>query len=281
MAYSDLSKDQDGLVPAAIESWFRHFPTPVNPLQLPAPGGPVLSLVIDATDAPAAYVASTVASYRRGTVQEIPLQICGLGGSEAGMLRSWLSREARVSFPLTPAEVDCTADSLLAVPAGILFSPYSLEAAHEALDAAEGCVVVRAVVDGAPRAVELWRSMALGPGRHRAEEKARRNGSERWVSGASLGLHYHGHPQPKPHLRKGLAGTLDLRIVVEDGAVPRVQQGYLDRIKSLEGEVAQLQRAQWSNALRIRSGGDAATAARGGARRMLRRLARAMGAGRR
>ena len=136
--------------------------------------------------------------------------------------------------------------------------------------------MLRVPVDGAGGNVEVWRSASLQPDPKSAEERARLAGGERWVSGASLGFYYHGRPQPKPHVRRGPAGTLELVVVAEDGAVPRARQGYLDRIKALESEVARLRKAQWKDALHDGRTGAAAKAAGGAARRLLAQLAGAV-----
>lgn len=276
MAATPRERDRSGEKHSLLSSWLQSSGVSINALQLPAQGRAPMTLVVNAAGAPAGHVASTLVSYRQGTVQQLPVQICGLSGPEAEAVRRWLDGDPLVSFPVAPEDVDCSAETVLAVPAGVLFGTHSLEAAYEALHAADGCLVLRAPVDGAQGSVELWRSAFLGTDRKSAEGRARLAGGERWVSGASLGLYYHGRPQPKPHMRRGAAGTLELVVVAEDSAVPHVRQGYLNRIKALESEIARLRKAQWNDALRQGRAGAAATAAGGTAKRLLSKLAGAV-----
>lgn len=264
-------KSEDG-TPSTVASWIRAAGISVNSLQLPATGPPPMTLVIQAAGAHAGHAAATLASYRKGTVQQLPVQICGLSGPEAQTVREWLECDPLVSFPASPDDVVCLAETVMVVPAGVLLGTHSVEAAHDALKVSDGCLVVRAPVDGAAGSVEVWRGDSLSIDRKKAEDAARRAGGERWVSGGSLGLYYLGRPRPKPHMRRGAAGTLELVVLAEDGALPEVRGGYLDRIRALETEVNRLRKAQWNDALRRGGTGEAARVARAAARRVVSKL---------
>ncbi|MGO4494170.1 hypothetical protein AB4Y86_19025 [Arthrobacter sp. 2YAF22_2] len=101
--------------------------------------------------------------------------------------------------------------------------------------------VVRALVEGHSRPVEIWdRDYLVLNGQQNATKVARINGRERWIDGASLGLYAHGLDAPKVFFRKGPADRHILEFVVYDAKTEVFKESQRSRIQALEREIRSL-----------------------------------------
>ena len=212
--------------------------------------GGVLGIVIDGRNASAQAVAMTVISILSSRVQRCPIDILVPTSSETELLELWLADEPTVRFIGQLNDADRSAQYLLVCHGGMIFGTFSIESAHDAMEVS-GCQLLRAFIDGAPRSFELWRADVLRSVTHlrEAERTVIAAGGERWVSGASLGMHFLGRPEPKVFLRKGKAGKFDVNIVVQDTSDPETKRDYLQQIRELEGELQRSRRKQWAAVL--------------------------------
>ena len=217
-----------------------------------------MAVLVDARAADAHGTALTIGSILSGSVQRSFLQILMPNSADSVLLEQWLASEADVHFIRSLEDVVVGDQYLLVCPAGVVLGTYSIEAAVEAADET-GAGLLRAIVDGAPGTLELWKAAALGsPISLTAAEQAIRNqGGERWVSGARLGAHAFHRPAPKQFLRKGKAGTFDLHVVVKDLKDPATRFDYEHQVRRLEAELARVKRHQWQAATRDASPGSA------------------------
>lgn len=270
--------DQHGAsIGMQLEQW--HADAGFSPSRLtgPAPSSlGLLAIIVDGRGAETSRVCITISSLLRGTVQRPRIQVLLSHSADRTAIAEWLAHEHQISLITSLAEAAPGDEYLMVVPAGVIAGTHSVEAAVDSLDTA-GATVLRVLVDGIDGTVELWRSSALGDAGERtdAEARARAAGAERWISGASTGMHAAGRPAPKMFLRKGPAGTFDVRVLVRDTAKVDVKTDYEQRLRELESQLARARR----NAANQPNGGTDAgrvfKAAKKGPGYMVRRAARA------
>lgn len=206
----------------------------IKTLHKPRRETPLVRVLIRAAEATDLEIAGTVASLLGSACQDFAVDIVDHQGNRK-KLAAWLASDGRFSF--VPADRKGIADATftLVTGAGTALGVHSLEAMIDTLEQTHA-VVLRALVDGQTRGIELWKTTALRSLMETGdpETSARRAGGERWVSGSALGLHDFRRPKPKLHLRKGVASTLDLNIVVRDLADRSTRLDYEQRIRQLE-----------------------------------------------
>lgn len=228
-----------------LDQW--HAEAGLIPSRLTGPASSprgLLAIVVDGRDVGTSQVCLTVSSLLHGTVQRPRIQILLPRSADRRAIEEWVTHEHQISLITSLPEVTPGEEYLMVIPAGVIAGAYSVEAAVECLDTA-GTAVVRVLVDGVDGAVELWRSDALGDPAERsdAERRARAASSERWVSGASTGMHAAGRPAPKMFLRKGPAGKFEVRVLVRDTANAEVKADYERRLRDLESQLARAKRS--------------------------------------
>jgi hypothetical protein len=226
------------VLPASIEEELRLAGFALKALHKPRRKEPLLRVLIRTAKATDLEIAATVASLFGSACQDFVADILLERDEGRRKLANWLATDDRFSFITADTQEITEATFTLVLGAGTALGVHSLEAMVESLRQTEA-MVLRALVDGQPGAIELWKTGTL---RSLAEagdpEKAARNaGGERWVSGSALGLHDFRRPKPKLHLRKGAAATLDLTIVVRDLADSATRLDYEQRIRELESRL--------------------------------------------
>lgn len=223
---------------ASMEEQLRSAGMEPKPFHAPRRGTPLLKIIIRSETAPDLAVAGTIVSLFKSACQDFSVVVVHGKKDARRRLKEWLATDSRFSF--TDAEEKEIGDSTytLVVNAGVALGAHSLEAMMESL-AVTGATVLRALVDGQGGTIELWQTDKLraSAASGDAEQSARRAGGERWLSGSSLGLHDYQLPQPKLHLRKGAAGTLDLNIIIRDLRDPATRLDYEQRIRQLESRL--------------------------------------------
>ena len=224
-------------VSASIEEELRHAGFALKALHTPRRETPLVRILIRAAKATDLEIAGTVASLFRSACQDFAVDILVQDGRRP-KLEEWLATDRRFSFVRTDGQQITEASYTLVISAGTALSLHSLEAMIDSLRQTQA-LVLRALVDGQPGAIELWQTATLQAlSETRDPEKAARSaGGERWVSGSALGLHDFRRPKPKLHLRKGAAATLDLNIVVRDLADRATRLDYEQRIRQLEARL--------------------------------------------
>ena len=230
---------------------------------------------MDARKGETSQVCLTVSSLLRGTVQRPRIQILLPRSASASPIAEWVAHEPQISLITSLAEVTPGEEYLMVVPAGTIAGAYSVEAAVECLDTS-GAGVLRVLVDGVDGAVEVWRSGALGDSAARsdAEARVRAAGRERWVSGASTGMHAAGRPAPKMFLRKGPAEKFEVRVLARDTAKAEVKADYEGRLRELESQLARMKRQAANQASGNTEGAGIFRAANMGPGYLIRRAAR-------
>lgn len=209
----------------------KHFHTPRRDI-------PLLQITVRAGTAPDLAVAATIVSLFKSACQDFSVVVVHEKTDPRKRLKEWLATDSRFSFTDVPEKKIGNSTYTLVISAGVALGVHSLEAMMESLSVT-GATVLRALVDGQGGTIELWPTDKLRSSAESgdAERAARRAGGERWLSGSSLGLHDYQQPQPKLHLRKGAAGTLDLNIVVRDLRDPATRLDYEQRIRQLESRL--------------------------------------------
>ena len=222
---------------ASIEAELRDAGFALKALHTPRQETPLVRILIRAPKATDLEIAGTVASLLGSACQDFAVDILVENGSRP-KLAEWLATDTRFSFLRTDEQHIAEAAYTLVVSAGTVLGPHSLEAMIDSLRQTQA-LVLRALVDGQPGAIELWQTATLRELRAAGdpERSARSAGGERWVSGSALGLHDFRRPKPKLHLRKGAAATLDLNIVVRDLADSGTRLDYEQRIRQLEARL--------------------------------------------
>lgn len=209
----------------------------------------MLSIVVDGRTADISLICLTISSLLRGTAQRSRMQVLLPTDADQSWFSTWIAHERQISLINSLDAVTPGDSCVMILPAGVVVGMFSLEAAVECLDVS-AANVLRILVDGCPGSVELWRTKALGDRQLRAaaEQKTRRSGAERWVSGASVGMYAAGRPEPKMFLRKGRAGKFEVKVLVRDTARPDVRREYEVRIRELEAQLARAKREALSSA---------------------------------
>ena len=222
---------------ASIEGELRNAGFALKTLHMPRRETPLLRVLIRAAKATDLEIAGTVASLLGSACQDYAVDILVEDGGRP-KLEEWLATDRRFSFVRTAGQHISEAVYTLVLSAGTALGMHSLEAMIESLRQTQA-LVLRALVDGQPGAIELWQTATLRELWEAGdpEKSARSTGGERWVSGSALGLHDFRRPKPKPHLRKGAAASLDLNIVVRDLADSATRQDYEQQIRQLEARL--------------------------------------------
>lgn len=211
---------------------------PLKALHKPRREKPLVRVLIRAAKATDLEIAATIASLFGSACQDFAVDILMNREAIRRKLVDWLATDNRFSFTAADTQEIADASYTLILGPGTVLGAHSLEAMTDCLQQTEA-MVLRALVDGQPVALELWQTARL---RSLAEagnpEKAARHaGGERWVSGSALGVHDFRRPKPKLHLRKGAAATLDLNIVVRDLSDRATRVDYEQRIRELESRL--------------------------------------------
>ena len=222
---------------ASIEEELRDAGFALKALHTPRRNTPLVRILIRATKAADLEIAATVASLFGSACQDFGVDILVEDGSRP-RLEEWLATDGRFAFVPTDEQQIADAAYTLVVSAGTALGLHSLEAMIDSLRQTQA-LVLRALVDGQPGAIELWQTATLRELTETGdpEKSARGAGGERWVSGSALGLHDFRRPKPKLHLRKGAAATLDLNIVVRDLADSATRLDYEHKIRQLEARL--------------------------------------------
>ena len=227
-----------------LQQWHTEAGLKHCSLSAPAPSvGGRLCIVVDGRNSEAQNICLTLSSVLRGTVQRVRIQILAPQSADSQLIAGWVANEPQISMIQSISDVRSGDDYLMVLPAGVIAGTHSVEAAVECLEVT-GASVLRVVVDGVERSVEVWRTDALGAAgeRRTAEARARGQGSERWTSGASTGMHAAGRPAPRMYLRKGPAERFDMEVLVYDTAQRRVKENYENRVRQLEAQLARAKR---------------------------------------
>jgi len=227
-------------VSASIEEELRHAGFELKALHAPRQEAPLVRILVRAAKATDLEIAGTVASLFGSACQDFAVDILAADGGRP-KLEEWLATDRRFSFVRSEeddAEQPAEAAYTLVLSAGTALGLHSLEAMMETLRQTEA-LVLRALVDGQPGAIELWQTATLARLSESGdpEKSARSAGGERWVSGNALGLHDFRRPKPKLHLRRGAAAALDLNIVVRDLADSATRLDYEQKIRHLEARL--------------------------------------------
>ena len=267
--------DRHRVVTDLLQQW--HTEAGLIPTRLAGPAASplgLLAIVVDGRDCETSQVCLTVSSLLQGTVQRARIQILLSESADSRLIGEWIAHEHQVSLINALQEVLPGEEYLMVIQAGVIVGAYSVEAAVACLDTADAAVL-RVVIDGVERAAELWRSDALGDSGERfdAELRARAAGSERWVSGASTGMHAAGRPAPKMFLRKGVAEKFEVRVVVRDTAKTDVKADYESRLRDLELQLARAKRNAANHAGSITGGAGVLRAVKKGPGYIARRAA--------
>lgn len=222
---------------ASIEEELRHAGFALKALHTPRRETPLVRILIRTAKATDLEVAGTVASLFGSACQDFAVDILVEDGSRP-KLEDWLSTDRRFSFLRADGQQLAESAYTLVLSAGTALGLHSLEAMIDTLRQTQA-MVLRALVDGQPGAIELWQTATLRELSEAGdpEKSARSAGGERWVSGSALGLHDFRRPKPKLHLRKGAAATLDLNIVVRDLADSATRLDYEQKIRLLEARL--------------------------------------------
>lgn len=224
-------------VSASIKEELRHAGFALKALHTPRQETPLVRILVRAAKATDLEIAGTVASLFGSACQDFAVDILVADGGRP-KLEEWLATDRRFSFLAGDGEQPAEAAYTLVLNAGTALGMHSLEAMMETLRHTQA-LVLRALVDGQPGAIELWQTATLRELSESGdpEKSARSAGGERWVSGNALGLHDFRRPKPKLHLRKGAAATLDLNIVVRDLADAATRVDYEQKIRHLEARL--------------------------------------------
>jgi hypothetical protein len=224
-------------VAASIEEELREAGFALKALHTPRQETPLVRILVKSAKATDLEIAGTVASLFGSACQDFAVDILVADGGRP-KLEEWLATDRRFSFLSGAGDQPAEAVYTLVVNGGTAFGLHSLEAMMEALRQTQA-LVLRALVDGQPGAIEMWQTATLRELRAAGdpEKSARGAGGERWVSGSALGLHDFRRPKPKLHLRKGAAATLDLNIVVRDLADSATRHDYEQQIRHLEARL--------------------------------------------
>ena len=220
---------------ASIEEELRLAGFTLKALHVPRRETPLVRILIRAAKATDLEIAGTVASLFGSACQDFAVDILLEKGASRNKLEDWLATDRRFAFVPAARKNIADATFTLVLRAGTALGVHSLEAMIDSLRQTKA-IVLRALVDGQPGAIELWQTARLRTLTDTGdpEKSARSAGGERWVSGSTLGLHNFRRPKPKLHLRKGAAATLDLNIVVRDLADGATRLDYEQRIRQLE-----------------------------------------------
>jgi hypothetical protein len=224
-------------VTASIEEELREAGFALKALHTPRRETPLVRILIRAAKAADLEIAGTVASLFGSACQDFAVDILVEDGGRP-KLEEWLASDRRFAFVRTDGQHIAESSYTLVLSAGTAVALHSLEAMIDTLRQTQA-LVLRALVDGQPGAIELWPTATLRElsGSGDPEQSARNAGGERWVSGSALGLHDFRRPKPKLHLRKGAAATLDLNIVVRDLADSATRHDYEQQIRQLEARL--------------------------------------------
>jgi hypothetical protein len=201
---------------------------------------PRLAILVQGEGRSLAEIAGTSADLLWSSFQNYSVSVSGAAVGGIDRLAEWLGEDRRFVFrdhqdPSVPA-----ARFILVLPAGWRLTRYSLEALLAAVQL-PGVSVVRALVEGARKPLEIWeRDFLVANGVKSATRIARLKERERWLDGSSLGLHAHGHDAPKVFFRKGHADRHILEFVVHDSMKEAFRQTQRNRIKLLEREIRNL-----------------------------------------
>ena len=223
-------------VPASsIEDELRLAGVSVKALHMPRRETPLVRILIREAKATDLEIAGTIASLFASACQDFAVDVLLERDGTRPKLADWLATDTRFSFMAADRQRIAEATFTLVLGAGTAVGVHSLEAMIDTLGHTEA-MVLRALVDGQPGAMEFWQTGSLRSLSETGdpEKAARAAGAERWVSGSALGLHDFRRPKPKLHLRKGAAGALDLNIVVRDLADSATRADYEQRIRQLE-----------------------------------------------
>lgn len=222
---------------ASIEEELREAGFALKALHTPQRETPLVRILIRAAKATDLEIAGTVASLFGSACQDFAADIL-VEDSGRPKLEEWLATDRRFAFVRTDGQHIAESSYTLVLSAGTAVALHSLEAMIDTLRQTQA-LVLRALVDGQPGAIELWPTDTLRElsGSGDPERSARSTGGERWVSGSALGLHDFRRPKPKLHLRKGAAASLDLNIVVRDLADSATRHDYEQQIRQLEARL--------------------------------------------
>jgi hypothetical protein len=198
---------------------------------------PRLAILIPSGDRPTAEIIATVEDILLSTFQDYTVLISGRPAGGLEQLRIWLRDDRRFAVATRTAREIPAAKFVVVLPAGWRLTRYSLEALLSAVQL-PGVAVVRVLVEGHSRPVEIWhREYLVGSGPKNATRAARTNGAERWIDGSSLGLYAHGCVAPKVFFRKGPADRHILEFVVYDSRKEAFKQSQRRRIEALERDI--------------------------------------------
>ncbi|NVM94854.1 hypothetical protein [Arthrobacter wenxiniae] len=141
------------------------------------------------------------------------------------ILSTWVDQDERFVWDAKFEEFVANSEAVLILPVGLLLTEYSLEALFEALQVPE-VSVVRALVPSRHSSLEFWDAGFIrAVGCENSELSARQSGSERWMDGAAIGLHYVGQPAPRVFFRRGAADRHIVDVNVFESAPGRIPLG--------------------------------------------------------
>lgn len=201
---------------------------------------PRLAILIPCGDRPTEEIFATAGDVLGSTFQNYAVSISGAPVEGVKPLSDWLRDDKRFVVATRELREVPAAKFVAVLPAGWRVTRYSLEALLSAIQL-PGVAVVRALVEGHSRPVEIWdRDYLVGTGQQDATKMARTSGLERWIDGSSLGLYAHGHDAPKVFFRKGPADRHILEFIVYDAKKEAFKQFQRRRIDALEREVRSL-----------------------------------------
>lgn len=203
---------------------------------------PLVRVTIPATSCTKEEALASVVSLLSSSCQDYTVDIVDAPETVKQAMKDWLKDDLRFRWIAVRRNSLPSERFALVLLPGSCLGVWSLEALIEA-QVSTGASVIRALVNGIRGASELWESSVLGKffAQGDPERFARELGTERWISGSSLGMHGYRHPAPSMHLRKGAAGRHELVLVIRDATVPAVRADYEERIRILERRLANTQ----------------------------------------
>lgn len=186
--------------------------------------------------------AKTIASLLTSTVQDFLVVFDNSAVVREDKVKSWLQSDDRFVLDPQILDEDGGSERTMILPAGIILTPYTIEALLETTLDPE-VKVVRVSVNRCVRGVEFWKTDFLSEHTPKAaEDMARKLGAERWVNGEALGIHASSENAPKVFLRRGRADRHILDVVVYHSFSEMPTQRPIEELAALRREVARLRK---------------------------------------
>lgn len=186
----------------------------------------------------------TIASLLASTVQDYKVAVDYDPGRCDSELHAWLSGDVRFSVGQAKDFNPGGSEITMVLPAGIVLTPFTIEALLQTT-AHSDAQVVRVAVSKCAQGIEFWKTEFLVQhAASAAEDVARKSGGERWVNGEALGVHNANENPPKVFFRRGGADRHVVDVVVYQARSEMPARQPIEEIAALQRELARLRKVR-------------------------------------